>query len=130
MSIKCKKLFTFSVIFASALLSLDSAYTRAEPRPDHPAQAPDISALIARNARRGRSPAFVPERPRPAAGAETALLAEAAQAASAVEAAAFYGAAWRLNPTKARAAELRRAFARAHPGAELSDFVALKVADL
>lgn len=130
MGIKYRKLLGFYVIFTSGFLGLCPLYTQAGSPLGVRGGDAEIAALVTRNARRGRSPAFVPEPTRLAAGSETALLREAARATSAVEAAALYGAAWRLNPTKARAAELRRAFARAHPGADLSDFVVLKVADL
>lgn len=130
MNAKILKLFIFLMASTSDIPSLDAADHRAEREAAPRVQAQDIGALVARNRHRGRSPAFVPERPRSVVASETELLTKARLASSATEAAALYGSAWRRNPTKARAAELRSAFARAHPGSELSDFVALKVADL
>jgi hypothetical protein len=62
--------------------------------------------------------------------AKTALLAEAERAGSAAEAAVAYRSILRMNPTREWAAELAHVYGRAHPGSDLSDFAALKVADL
>lgn len=58
------------------------------------------------------------------------ILAEAARAGNRPEAAVAFQSLLRVNPTKAWYQEVARAYEKQHPGSELSDFVALNVANL
>ncbi|MBS1962818.1 MAG: hypothetical protein JST04_11420 [Bdellovibrionales bacterium] len=58
------------------------------------------------------------------------LLNEAARAGNRPDAAVAFQSLLRVNPTKAWYQEVARAYEKQHPGSELSDFVALNVANL